>query len=731
MIQNSKKWLVIPALMVVALILGAYQSQSAVVLADSPQQSNTLTVGSASVDAGTSGAVDISLNNTDAVASSQIEISYDNSNGVTLTGVNPTGRATGFQTNFSESTSGSTTSVTILMFNLTGSTIDAGDGAVLTLDFTTTGAAVGTTALIVDTVLLSNSSGGALTSSGVDGSISINGTLPPEPAIVSVSPNRATQDDSLTVQITGSNVDWTANAPTNVSLGAGVTVNSTSVVNATTLSAAISIDAAASAGPRDVTVVISGGADLTLSNGFTVQGPGIGIIMPTDVEGYPGGSVTIPVSVTTDVTGEGILAYGFTLTFSPTIRLQSVSQDNTLSDNNWSVTLNRGNGEARIVAFSSVAMAGTGTLLNLTFEVSPGAEVGTETDIVFSEFRFNEGEPASQTDNGHMTIIMQPGTIEGCVTPVHDFSQVVAGLPISFTNMVSGAQDTVTTGDDGCYSASIEPGDYVAAPAKTGVISDSLNVWDSIQIALHDVQQDESDFSPHQLTVCDVTQDGTCTGFDAAQIALYRIDPALTTSIAGQFVSDPFSRTHALGGGDSLTGQDYELYLAGDVTLDWPASVQSQAVVAAARTQAIVVTLPSATTIEGGTLTLPVTVANAGQKGMLGYELFISFDQEVLTIEEVNNEGSVARDTGWVFQQGVTDAGEIRVVSYGTSQLESDGVLFNIVATVHGDIEGQTPLTVSHLMFNDGQPETTGVDGQIVVEQFVINSTNFLPIVSR
>ena len=91
----------------------------------------------------------------------------------------------------------------------------------------------------------------------------------------------------------------------------------------------------------------------------------------------------------------------------------------------------------------------------------------------------------------------------------------------------------------------------------------------------------------------------------------------------------------------------------------------------------------------------------------------------------------LARDNGWTFQKGITDANAIRVVSYGTPQLEIDGVLFNIVATVKRNIEGQTPLTVSHLMFNDGQPETTGIDGQIVVEQFVINSTSYLPIVSR
>lgn len=722
MIQNSKKRLVIPALMLIALFLGAIQIPAPSLLAESLQQTNTVTLGTEVFEPGTSGSVDISLTNTDAIASTQFEISYDNSKGITLTGVTPTGRGTGFQTNFSTSTAGSTTTVTILMFNLTGSTIAAGDGAVLTLAYTAAADATGTTALVADTILLSDSSGGSLSASGVNGAL-----IGPGPMISSVSPNRGGQGGTSTIQINGQSVDWDTNAPTSVSFGVDITVQNINVVDATTLLVDISIDAAAATGTRDVTVT-TGGENVTLFNGFTVQGPGIGVILPTDTTSYPSGSFTVPVSVTTDVTGEGILAYAFTLVHDAIIRLQSVSQVGTMSDN-WSVTINREASQARIVGFSDSPLVGSGTLLNLTFDVSPGAEVGSETDIAFSEFRFNEGQPEEQTVDGHVLIDMEPASVAGCVTPVHDFSQVVSGLPISFTNMLSGAQDTVTTGADGCYNIDVAPGDYVAMPAKTGVISGSINVWDSVQIALHDAQQAESDFSDHQTTVCDVTQDGTCTGFDAAQIALYRIDPALTSSITGQFVSDPLTRTHQVDGGDSLTGQDYELYLAGDVTLDWPASVQSQAVVAAARTQAIVVTLPSAATISGGVLTLPVTVANAGQKGMLGYELFIAYDSDILTIDNISNEGSVARNNGWVFQQGVTDAGEIRVVSYGTSQLESDGVLFNIVASVNNEFEGQTPLTVSHLMFNDGQPTTDTVDGLIDIEQ--ANNMSFLPFVSR
>ncbi|MEM7532140.1 MAG: cohesin domain-containing protein [Chloroflexota bacterium] len=727
------KVLVIMALVLTALPMGTHQTQAAelegsILLANAPQQTNTCTIGTVTVDAGDGGSVDISLNNQDAVASAQIEIRYDNSNGVTLTGVNITARTSGFQTNFSESTSGSTTTVTILMFNLTGTTIAAGDGAILTLDFTTT-AGLSATTLEAASVLLSDSSGNALSAAGVDGLITPPGVTP---VLTAITPSNGGLGETVNVQITGENVNWTTNPPTNVSFGAGITVNgNATVVNDSTLSVDINIAINATVGPRTVTVT-AGGQDVSLVNGFVVQGPGIGIIMPTDAESYPGGNFTIPVSVTTDVTGEGILAYAFTLTYDAMIRLQSVGQAGTMSDN-WSVTTNREAGEARIVAFSDTPLTGSGTLLNLTFDVSPGATVGAETDIAFNAFRFNEGEPAAQTQSGHFTVITQPATIAGCVTPVHDFSQVVAGLPISFTNMLSGAQDVVVTTDaDGCYSAELAPSDYVATPAKTGVISNAITVWDSVQIALHDANLEDSNFSDHQLMVCDVTQDGTCTAFDAAQIALYRIDPALTDSIAGQFVSNPYTRTHTgLGDGDSLASQDYELYLAGDVTLDWPANTQNSLVRAAARTaEAVVVTAPSVTSAPNRTMNVPIAIQNVAQQDLYGIELFLTFDPEIMTVNGVSSGDSA--DAQWVLQNIVDASGEVRIVSYSTMPLADDGTLVNLSVTVNGDVGEQTALSISHLLINDGQPVTEHVDGGVtVVEQEPLNLKFFLPIVSN
>ncbi|MEM7533832.1 MAG: cohesin domain-containing protein [Chloroflexota bacterium] len=334
------------------------------------------------------------------------------------------------------------------------------------------------------------------------------------------------------------------------------------------------------------------------------------------------------------------------------------------------------------------------------------------------------------TPTATVTTMARHATVAGCVRPLHALDQVVSGLPISLTNMHSAQDTVITTGEDGCYSASVEPGDYVVTPAKTGIISTIINVWDSTKVALYDARK--WNFSTEQLTICDVTSDGNCTAFDAAQIALYRIDPALTdtNTIAGQFASEPYTHTFiSLDSGDLLTNQDYELYLAGDVTLDWPETPKKQSLFAAAQTQAIVVKLPSITTTSNSSMNLPVEVENIDQQGILGYELFISFDPDIITVEDVTTENSITSDIGWATQKGIKEEGEVRVVSYGTSPLQSDGVLFNIVATANSDTEGNSLLAVSHIMFNDGQPITEIVDGQVTVEQ--AGNFYYLPFVGR
>src|SRR5213078_4181318 len=89
------------------------------------------------------------------------------------------------------------------------------------------------------------------------------------PTISSVSPSTGVQGASLTVTVTGTNFQAGASA----AFGAGITVNSTTVVSSTQLSVALAIGATAAMGARDVTVANPDGQSVVLTGGFAVAPP--------------------------------------------------------------------------------------------------------------------------------------------------------------------------------------------------------------------------------------------------------------------------------------------------------------------------------------------------------------------------------------------------------------------------------------------------------------------------
>jgi hypothetical protein len=137
---------------------------------------------------------------------------------------------------------------------------------------------------------------------------------PAPPTISSVSPNNGTQGQSLGVIITGAYFT----GATTVSFGAGITVNSFTVVSPTQITASISIGAAAAAGLRDVSVTTPGGT-ATLISGFSIiqAPPTISSVSPN--EGTQGETLGVIITgayfngATTVSFGSGITVSSFTV----------------------------------------------------------------------------------------------------------------------------------------------------------------------------------------------------------------------------------------------------------------------------------------------------------------------------------------------------------------------------------------------------------------------------------
>jgi hypothetical protein len=91
--------------------------------------------------------------------------------------------------------------------------------------------------------------------------------------------------------------------------------------------------------------------------------------------------------------GKGIVAYDFTLTYDPdalTPDLSTPWDAGTLSEG-WSIVVNTATpGQIQVSAFSTSALAGAGTLVNLNFKAIRTGTV--DTKLSWPVFQLNEGE---------------------------------------------------------------------------------------------------------------------------------------------------------------------------------------------------------------------------------------------------------------------------------------------------------------------------------------------------
>ncbi|MFY8000553.1 MAG: cohesin domain-containing protein, partial [Candidatus Kapaibacteriota bacterium] len=116
------------------------------------------------------------------------------------------------------------------------------------------------------------------------------------------------------------------------------------------------------------------------------------------MNGRIGSKIQIPISVGS-VTGENILAYSFRLTYDPNIlRISGALTEQTLTAGGTTSINTNNSGEMRVAFFTSRALTGAGTLVNLDAEVI-GAGM---SELKFSQFSFNEGMPQATITNGSL-----------------------------------------------------------------------------------------------------------------------------------------------------------------------------------------------------------------------------------------------------------------------------------------------------------------------------------------
>ena len=194
-------------------------------------------------------------------------------------------------------------------------------------------------------------------------------TVTANPAISSVNPNNGVQGQTLNVTILGVNAGWTA--ATTVSIGAGVTINSTTFTNANSLTVGVSINPLAALGLRTVTTT-TGSSVLTAANAFTVNaGPAaISNVAPNNGQQGQAFSVVITGTSTHFAQGSSTVSFGAGITpglitvASPTSLSVSISIDPAAATGTRTVTVSTPN-ETASLANGFTVNAGTPVLTSV------------------------------------------------------------------------------------------------------------------------------------------------------------------------------------------------------------------------------------------------------------------------------------------------------------------------------------------------------------------------------
>jgi len=533
----------------------------------------------------------------------------------------------------------------------------------------------------------------------------------------------ATASATLTVTVTANSAPVLSYSNQSVALGGALTINpasgpsdngtvssiivqsqgtytgSISVNNSTGV---ISISGAAPAGTHTITIRATDNCGATTNASFTltVSGSCIAVSVPTNLTGGQGSIVTVPINVG-NLTGQGVVSYDFTLTFNSSVLTPAspaFDAAGTLS-NGLTVTPNTSTpGQITVSAFGINALSGSGTLLNLRFNVV-GAPNST-TGLNFSLFRFNEGTPCSTTSNGFFTVqnnFSISGVISYCIANTKKVANVV--LTTIGAPPLSG-----TSNSSGNYTISNIPGGAVTVtPAKTGDVN-GISSFDASQVA--QASAGLITLTSCQQVAADASNNGSVSSFDASQIAQFAAGlPVNPPNVTGTWKFVPANRLYNPLS-SNLSNENYDAVLVGDVSGNWTSPTGPSG--NTGTTVQIPVTLPNLSTKAGSSVTVPVKVGNFGTSRIVSYDFEIEFDPSVLQL--LDSPVDVAGTLSDAFTITPNPAaGRLRVSGFGLARLEGSGTLLNLKFNVVGAPGASSALTWRGFAFNeDAQSNLTG-----------------------
>ena len=435
------------------------------------------------------------------------------------------------------------------------------------------------------------------------------------------------------------------------------------------------------------------------------------------VNGGTGSVVTVPITVG-NVSGSGVVSYECQVSFNPAvIQPASPAYDKlgTLSSD-MSITSNANHsGHLIISAFQGTSMSGSGTLLNLRFNVVGSS--GQSTALTFENytdpngqfhqgFMFNEGTPPAATTNGSLTV--GASTLSGTVT----YGNAI-GAPnprgVPNVNVCAQGSPTVcsTTGPDGTYLLSgLGSGPYTITASKSGG-ANGISAFDASRISQYVAGM--ISLTPSQMLAADVSESNTVSSFDSAQIGIYAAGstPAGST---GSWKFTPQSVQFQSVNGNTV--QDFSALLMGDVSGNW-SNAGGRQVEINGLDENVGVSFPKLLTPADGDVIIPVMVDGAANKGLIAYEFGLRYDPTVIQpqADPADLVGTVSR--GLIAAANIEEPGLLKVAVYGPTAIAENGLLLNLRFRAVGTSGSVSPLAWERVMFNEDDQQIRAGDGQI------------------
>ncbi|HUU02330.1 MAG TPA: MYXO-CTERM sorting domain-containing protein [Myxococcota bacterium] len=312
-----------------------------------------------------------------------------------------------------------------------------------------------------------------------------------QPLLISVGPDSAYAGQALQVTVTGVDTHFEEGISSLSFSGTGITVNSTSVVAATALTAQISIDQAAAAGSRDVSVT-TGDETANGAGMFTVEEPQVEVTPSSGMQGSTLPSVTIHG-------GPGTFSSGTGVSFGEGITIGSQASP-----------------DGQTLVLSDVTLA-------------VNAPVGPH-DLVLNS-------PALQQP-GAFIVVQGPGTLLLSIDPDHG-DRGHPGLLVSLIGQnthFDAADVSVSLSADNTRSTDLDAGDPTQLDAKLVLGSLSQEGLTDVSVALGLASGCDNCEKVTLSNGFEITTPGTLTGISPAMLEADGSINVEITASDGQFI---------------------------------------------------------------------------------------------------------------------------------------------------------------------------------------------------